>query len=138
MANVAERVTLAGWRSSKLAFVSRILLGVILVAASITNFLARNPVSNPTVEGTEFLHFLNQNGYLLQAAAVTELVSGLLLLSGRFIPLALVLFAPILVTIFLFHAFLQLAGVETALVAASLYGHLVFVFRHRFAGVLSP
>jgi uncharacterized membrane protein YphA (DoxX/SURF4 family) len=118
--------------------VSRVLLGLLLISGGINNFLARNPVSNPTPEGDWFLGVLQQTGYLLHAVAITEILVGVLLLWGRFLPLALVLFAPILLNIFLFHAFLQLAGFETALVAAALYAHLVYVHRHRFSGILSP
>ena len=128
----------ASWRSSKPAFVSRVLLGLLLISGGVNNLLARNPVSNPTPEGDWFLGVLQQTGYLLHAVAITEILVGVLLLSGYFLPLALALFAPIMVNILLFHVFLQLAGVETALVAAVLYSYLVYVHRHRYSGVLSP
>lgn len=95
-------------------------------------------MSNPSPEGDWFLGVLQQTGYLLQAVAITEILVGVLLLSGYFLPLALALFAPIMVNILLFHIFLQFAGVETALVAAAFYGYLVYVHRQRFSGVLSP
>ena len=133
-----QRSTPASWRSSKPAFVSRVLLGLLLISGGINNFLARNPVSNPSPEGDWFLGVLQQTGYLLQTLAITEILAGVLLLTGYFIPLALALFAPVMVNILLFHAFLQLAGVEAALIAAVLYFYLVYVHRHRFAGVLSP
>jgi uncharacterized membrane protein YphA (DoxX/SURF4 family) len=128
----------ASWSSSKPAFVSRVLLGLLLVSGGVNNLLARNPVANPTPEGDWFLGVLQQTGYLLHAVAITEILVGVLLLSGYFVALALALFAPIMVNILLFHVFLQLAGFETALVAAVLYGYLVYVHRHRFSGVLSP
>ena len=128
----------ASWKSSKAAFASRVLLGLVLISAGINNFLARNPVPNPTPEGDWFLGVLKQTGYLLYTVAITECVVGVLLLSGRFIPLALVLFAPIMLNIFLFHVFLQFAGIETALVAAAFYAHLVYVHRQRFASILAP
>jgi hypothetical protein len=74
-----------------------------------------------------------ERGYLVQAVATTEAVVGVLLLSGRFLPLALVVFAPIL-----FHIFLQFAGVEAALAAAVFYGHLVWIQRDRFSDILTP
>jgi uncharacterized membrane protein YphA (DoxX/SURF4 family) len=128
----------ASWKSSKAGFVSRVLLGLLLISGGINNLLARNPVSNPTPEGDWFLGVLQQTGYLLHAVALTEIVVGVLLLSGFFLPLALVLFAPIILNIFLFHVFLQLAGVETALVAAAFYAHLVYIHRDRFSGILAP
>jgi hypothetical protein len=53
--------------------------------------------------------------------AISEVVVGVLLLWGRFLPLALALFAPVLVNILLFHAFLQTAGTGTALLAGAFY-----------------
>ena len=136
--SLRPRSSPASWRSSKAAFVSRVLLGLLLISGGINNLLARNPVSNPTPEGDWFLGVLQETGYLLHAVAITEILVGVLLLSGRFLPLALVLFAPIILNIFLFHIFLQFAGVEIALVAAAFYAHLVYIHRHRFSGILSP
>lgn len=127
----------ASWKSSKAAFASRVLLGLLLISGGINNFLARNPVPDPTPEGDWFLGVLQQTGYLLQTVALTEIVVGVLLLSGFFVPLALVLFAPIMLNIILFHMFLQLAGVGTALVAAAFYGYLVYIHRDRFSRILS-
>ncbi len=137
-ASLARRSSLASWKSSKLAFASRVLLGLLLNSGGINNFLVRNPVSNPTPEADRFLRFLQETGYLLQAVEITEIIVGVLLLAGYFLPLALVVFAPILVNIFLFHIFLQFAGIETALLAAAFYGYLVYIHRDRFSDVLSP
>lgn len=101
------RNTRASWRVSKPAFISRVLLGLLLISGGINNFLVRIPVATPTPEAVSFLAFLHETGYLLQAVAITEITVGLLLLSGYFLPLALVLFAPILVNIALFHLFIQ-------------------------------
>ena len=136
--SLESRAFPASWKSSKAAFVSRVLLGLLLISGGINNLLGRNPVPNPTPEGDWFLGVLQQTGYLLHAVAFTEILVGVLLLSGYFLPLALVLFAPILLNIALFHLFLQFAGVEAALVAAALYAHLVYVHRDRFAGILAP
>ena len=137
-ASPKRRSSRASWRASKPAFTSRVLLGLLLISGGVNNFLARNPVSNPTPEADRFLSFLLETGYLLQAVAITEIAVGVLLLSGYFLPLALAVFAPILVNIFLFHVFLQFAGIESALLAAALYGHLVYVHRDHFSDVLTP
>jgi len=127
----------ASWNSSKLAFASRVLLGLLLISGGVNNFLGRNPVPNPSPEGDRFLAFLLETGYLLQTVAITEISVGVMLLSGYFLPLALALFAPVLVNILLFHVFVQFAGWEAALAAAAFFGHLVYVHRYRFTGVLS-
>ncbi len=137
-ASPKRRSSLASWKSSKPAFASRVLLGLILISGGVNNFLVRNPVSNPTPEADRFLNFLQETGYLLHAVAITEIAVAVLLLSGYFITLALAVFAPILVNIFLFHIFVQFAGIETALVAAAFYGYLVYIHRDHFSDVLSP
>ena len=43
------------WGSSKPAFVARMLLGLLLISGGINNFLARNPVPNPSPEGDRVL-----------------------------------------------------------------------------------
>ncbi len=137
-AGVARQSSPASWNSSKLAFASRVLLGLLLISSGINNFLVRNPASSPTPAADRFLEFLQETGYLLQTVAITEIAVGVLLLSGYFLPLALAVFAPIIVNILLFHIFIQFAGVEFALMAAACYGYLVYIHRDRFADVLSP
>jgi hypothetical protein len=46
----------------------------------------------------------------------TELITGLLLLSGRYVPLALTLLAPVVVNILAFHLFLEPASLGIPLV----------------------
>jgi uncharacterized membrane protein YphA (DoxX/SURF4 family) len=138
MTDDAKRSSPASWKVSKLALISRVLLGLLMISGGINNFLGRNPVPDPTPEGDWFLGALQETGYMLPAVAISEIGVGVLLLAGYFVPLALVVLAPVMVNIFLFHVFLQMAGVEAAIVAAVLYLHLVYVHRRSFSGVLAP
>jgi hypothetical protein len=61
----------------------------------------------------------------------TEVAAGLLLLSNRFVPLALALFAPVLVNILAFHLFLAPAGM--AMPALLLVAELYLAWRYRAA-----
>ena len=129
----------ASWRSSKLAFASRVLLGLILLSGGINNLLMTerwNP--NATSEGDRVLSLLQETGYLLHAVAITEITVGILFLSGYFLSLSLVVSAPLLVNFFLFHIFVQFAGIEGALMTGAFYAYLVYVHRHHFSEVLSP
>ena len=139
---MAERRTRKGprasWSFSKLAFGSRVLLGLLLISGGVTALLPENPVSNLPPEGVRFLQLLHETGYLLHALAATEIGVGVLLLSGRFLPLALVALAPLFVNFVLYHVFVRFDPIETGLIAGVLYGHLVYVHRDRFAGLLSP
>ncbi len=63
---------------------------------------------------------LMKSGYMFPLIKGTETLAGLLLLTNRFAPLALVLLAPVLVNIVAFHAFLAPAGLPLALVLPAL------------------
>jgi hypothetical protein len=92
----------------------------------------------PAVPGAagQFLGALAGTGYMFALIKGTELAAGLLLLSNRFVPLALTLLAPVLVNIVAFHAFLAPAGlaVPLALLAAELF--LAWSYRDAFAPML--
>ena len=129
----------ASWRASRLAFASRILLGLILVSGGINNLELVDRVNPyPTPEGDRVLHLLRETGYLLYAAAFTEIAAGVLFLSGRFVSLALVVSAPLLVNFLLFHTLVQVAGIEAVLITGAPYVYLVYIHRAHFADILSP
>ena len=54
---------------------------------------------------------LMDSGYVMQLMSAFEVVAAVMLLAGRFVPLAIALLAPILVNIVAFHLFLDPAGV---------------------------
>ena len=67
-----------------------------------------------------------------------EITGGILLLVRRFVPLALVLLAPIIVQIFLFHAFLEPSGLVMGLILVALEAYLGFgLYRESFRTVLA-
>ena len=76
------------------------------------------------------------SGYFWPFLKITEIVCGLLLLSGIGVPLALVVLAPITTNIVLFHVFLEPANIAVALVLLVLHLYLGYAYRSSFAGVL--
>ena len=64
--------------------------------------------------------------HMLAAAFAVQLLTGLLLLSGFFVPLALVLLGPVIGNILLFHATMAPKGILNGLVAL-LFWLIVFV-----------
>jgi hypothetical protein len=76
--------------------------------------------------------------HLMTVVKVVELVCGLLLLSGRFVPLALALLAPVLVGILHFHLVFEPAGVAIGAFALVLELFLVWSYREAFAPMLRP
>jgi hypothetical protein len=77
-------------------------------------------IPRPTTPGPEgavaFSLALVQTGYMIPLIKGTELVAGALLLTNRFVPLALVLLAPVIVNIVAFHVFLAPAGAAPILI----------------------
>jgi hypothetical protein len=75
-------------------------------------------------------------GYFMMVEKLVEVASGLMILTGRFLPLGLILLAPVSVNILLFHIFLDTAGLPMALfiIVAQLF--LAWAYRDSFSGVL--
>lgn len=120
--------------------VARILFGAIFVLSSVSFFygmITGNEMDMGTDQpGGEFLSALIATGYLFLVLKLTELVSGLMLLAGRFVPLALTLLAPIVVNIFMFHLILAPEMVIVGIAVLVLEIFLAWAYRGSFAGVL--
>ncbi|MEO1082760.1 MAG: DoxX family membrane protein [Acidobacteriota bacterium] len=115
---------------------ARLLLGFIFTVFGINLWLGFLPQPELNEAATAFFGALSAS-YLLTFVKVTEVVGGLMLLSGRFVPLALTLLAPIVINILFFHIFLDLAGLPVALFVTALEVFLAWAYRGSFAGVLS-
>ncbi len=115
---------------------TRILLGLMFFVFGlngILHFLPTPPM--PPSDATTFITILSTHSYM-KFVALLMVVAGLLLLVGRFVPLALVILAPIIVNILLFHFSLaQGKGVAAGVVAAVLELFLLFVYRLSFRGL---
>jgi uncharacterized membrane protein YphA (DoxX/SURF4 family) len=86
--------------------VARYLLGAVFFAFGLNGFLNFIKLPPMPPEAGEFLGAMVKTGYLMTVVKLTEVVCGSLLLSGLFVPLALVLLAPVVVNIVLFHLYL--------------------------------
>lgn len=121
---------------SKLPLVTRTLLGLVFFVFGLNGFLQFIPQPPlPAAAGT-FMGALAATGYMFPLIKGTEIVAGLLLLGGRFVPLALVLLAPVIVNIALFHVVLAPANMGLVVVLLVLEVYLAWTYRNAFAGVL--
>ena len=68
--------------------------------------------------------------------AVCQVLGGLLVLSGRFTALGLLILGPVIVNILCFHIFLNHEGLPLACVVAALALFLLWQKRGNFAGLL--
>ena len=117
--------------------IARYLLGLIFTVFGLNgffNFIHQPPPANPLA-----LQFFVATGASHFAAFffAVQLIGGLLLLSGLFVPLALTLLAGELYNILAFHLTLALASIAPALVASVLWVLVFLQYRSSFNGVLA-
>ncbi len=118
--------------------IARVLLGLMFFVFGLNGFLNFFPPPKSGVpEGAmEFGAAMMKTGFLLQLVKGTEVVAGLLLLLNRFVPLALVVLAPVIVNILLFHAFLAPSGMAIPVVILALELYLAWAYRAAFQPML--
>jgi hypothetical protein len=82
----------------------------------------------------QFLSLLIQSHYVYFVGAVL-LVGGALLLTNRYVPLALTLLGPVIVNILLYLLLLSHAGAGLAILVTILWGFLLFRHRQYFSSL---
>jgi uncharacterized membrane protein YphA (DoxX/SURF4 family) len=119
---------------------ARILLGLGFFVFGLNGFLNFiPPPATPMPErAMAFFSGLMSAGYMIPLIGGTQVVVGALLLANRFVPLALLLIAPVIVNIVAFHVFLEPSGTVIALVVFALEIFLLWQHRSAFRGVLTP
>jgi uncharacterized membrane protein YphA (DoxX/SURF4 family) len=123
-------------RPSKLVTAARIVLGLIFTLSGLNHVFAL--VLLPPMSGATALFWsgLQQTGYFLPLLGVVEVVAGALMLSGRWLPLALAMVAPIAVNVVAFHAVLAPEGLPIAALVLAVGGFLAWRHRAAFAPAL--
>jgi len=115
---------------------ARLLLGGIFTVFGLNGFLGFLPMPPPDGAAAVFMGGLAASGYMFPLIKGTEVIVGLLLLSNRFVPLALTVLAPIVLNIVAFHLFLAPAGLAVPVVVTALGIYLAYTERAVFAPVL--
>ena len=118
--------------------VARILLGLIFVVFGSNAFLHFLPMP-PLPQGVagEYLHAFFASGYVYVIGGF-QVIGGLLLLIGRFVPLGLTILAAIIINIWCFHLLMAPEGLPPAIFVTILELFLVWRYRNAFAGILRP
>lgn len=125
----------------KLNIAVQALLGLIFFVFGLNGFLHFIPNPDLPEKAGAFMGALADTGYFLLVLTIVQTLSGLLLLVRKFPALALVLLAPIVVQILLFHVFLapDPQGLVVAVLVFGLEAYLGFVvYKDRFKSVLAP
>jgi putative oxidoreductase len=118
--------------------IARYLLGLMFTIFGLNgflNFIPQPPPTNPLA--LQFFVAISSSHFAAFFFAV-QLISGLLLLSGFFVPLALTLLAAEIYNILAFHLTFAPAAIAPALVAFVLWVLVFIEYRRSFVGVLAP
>ncbi len=112
--------------------IARLLLGIIFFTYGINGFLNIMPLLQLNSSAGVFIGGLVGSGYFFQFLKLCEIIAGVALISGFFVPLALTLLAPISINIFLFHLFLDKDGLPMSLIIIALMIYLTFTYKEYF------
>jgi hypothetical protein len=122
--------------ASKIPTAARLLLGLVFTIFGLNGFLHFIPTPPMSGPAGAFGGAMFATGYLFQLLKSTEVIAGLLLLSNRFVPLALALLAPVVVNIVAFHTFLAPSGLPLPLVILVLEVYLARSYRDAYSSML--
>jgi uncharacterized membrane protein YphA (DoxX/SURF4 family) len=116
--------------------IARTLLGLIFVTFG-SNMVVPFIHMPPPPEGParEFMTALFVSHYAYVVGAV-QVVGGLILLSGRRVPLGLTLLGPVIVNILCFHSLMAPEGLPVAITVSLLALFLLWRHREHFAGLV--
>ena len=119
--------------------VVRYLLGAPLLVFGLNAFIDFIPQPETPIPeaAAAFAGALAQSGYMMELIGLTLLTVGALLVLNRFVPLALVLFAPFIVNSMAFHIFLEPSGLPPATVFLVLELYLAWAYRSAFTPLLT-
>ena len=116
------------------SLVARLLLALIFVVFGLNGFL--HFIKGPMPEGIagQFAAALFGSKYYVVIFGV-QLISGILFLVNRFVPLAVVLIGPVIVNILCFHGLLGAPGLPMAIVVALLWAIVAIRNKQHLAGI---
>jgi uncharacterized membrane protein YphA (DoxX/SURF4 family) len=111
--------------------IARVLMGLVFLGSGVAFFFT----TPPPLEGDMGLFFngMMATHYFFYLLKGTEIICGLMLISGMYVPLALVVLAPIILNIFLVHAIMMPQGLPMAILLG-----LVEVYLSFFSKEYSP
>ena len=119
--------------------VARILMGLPLLVFGVNMFLNFIPQPETPIpeKAAAFAGALMATGYMMPLIGITQLLVGVFLVTNRFVPLALVLFAPFIVNSIAFHVILEPSGLVPAGVFLALELYLAWVYRAAYRPLLT-
>ncbi|MGB1038871.1 MAG: DoxX family protein [Bacteroidia bacterium] len=122
--------------NQKVTMVIRILVGLMMVVFGLNKFLNFMPMEPPTGDMGALMTGLG--GTFLSLIGILEIICGVLLLIGKYVPLSLTILIAILFNAAIFHLLYDPANSIGAIVFLALCLVLVFgSYKERFKSMLS-
>ncbi len=112
--------------------IARILLGLMFVVFGLNPFLKFLPMPQLTGVWGQFLGALVVSHFVWFVGAV-QVISGVLFLINRYVPLAIALSGPVIANILAYHLTMQLGGAQPAVLATICWVILFWRYRNSFA-----
>jgi putative oxidoreductase len=116
--------------------IARILLGLVFFVFGLNNLHTFMPMQTLPGDAGTLTTIMIMHGWIT-FHAILYVIAGVLLLVGRYVPVALVILGPILVNIILFHLTLMPAGIAPGLVCALLEVFLIYAYWPAFRGIFT-
>ena len=121
-----------------LTIVARVLLGLMFVVFGSNAFLHFIHMPEPPQNlAGDFIKVFLASGYVYVVGGL-QVIGGLLLLIGRFVPLGLTILGPIIVNILIFHLLMAPEGMLVGIIVTVLFLFLVWRYREAFAALVRP
>jgi putative oxidoreductase len=114
--------------------IARIVLGLPFLIFGLNNFLHFIPMQPIPGDAGTLVTIMYTHGWLI-FHGILYVVAALLLVVGRYVPVALVLLGPVIVNILVFHLTLAPSGIGPGLVCAVLEVFLIWAYWPAFRGI---
>jgi uncharacterized membrane protein YphA (DoxX/SURF4 family) len=116
--------------------IARILLGLVFVVFGFNKIIPFMHATMPPGDAGSLMGLMFTHGWLTFYGFI-ETAGGLMLLFGRYVPLALTLLAGMITNILLFGITLVPSSLKIGLVVGLLEAFLVYAYRASFAGIFN-
>lgn len=116
----------------------RVLLGALMLFASISYFFNLGEQPTPTGSMATLMGGLMASKYIFPLVKSIELIAGLMLVSGKFVKLGIVLLFPISLNIFLIHTITQISDLPVAIFVLVANTFLIYANWDSFKEIVKP
>ena len=121
---------------SKAALGSRLLLGLIFLVIGLDGLLHFLPMPETEPAAADFVGAMMSTGYLWPLLKIVEIIAGAFLLSGKYVPLAIVMLAPVAISILGFNVLVAPSALVMGLLVFILWLVLLMAYWRHFKCLL--